>query len=581
MTRCALAIAALAVLLVPRAAAAEPDLTLHHTPVQHLTMRRRAPRTAAAASMPPAARPAPPPPPLVTTPAPAYASDPSGDLAGLRAPNQAVAAQLDIGYAIDGTQLSDTPATLGGRPSQLGVDMAQIRAYGFADAYLSTHGVGYTPLSTYFSARYELTDRLVGVDPRSGGATTVPLAPPIASWFDHSNLMLRSGWGELADVIPQVSVRLGQQYVYGPWVMHLQGAVAAWKNRVVKATAYAGRRAPDYTYAILDSAQPVIAGGSVKLDLRDTALALPVAIGGDVMHLGFVDGTTSNSYQGEVDWRPGRDVVVTGQMRGLDGALAHERFQLRGRYGTVTNYVVDIQGRQAADWQWDPSLVGQPSDATEARRYLDLGPTQPQLLASVRAGTVLFDNIDVLARYAYAHDLVDDPTQHTSTNAGYQEIGGALEVRVRRTIAVGASVLHRNLDHPDVITTGMQIVDVPGVQPLPGELLTGQDEFTEVGAIARMSLGARKLSASVEVYGRNTEYQRVYCLPGSATNGCAQMMETDVPSSETHGGGRVTVDAYVSSRLRLFASYDLSTSLPLAPEITGYKSLRLVVEGVY
>nr|HEX4317183.1 hypothetical protein [Kofleriaceae bacterium] len=555
-------------LLLVGAADAEPDLTLHHTPVRHLTMRRKPPVTAAVAAMPPAARTAPPPPSLAPPP------DPSHELAGPREPGQRVGAQIDIGYTIDGTQVAENPVTLGGHTTQLGIDVAQIRAYGFADAYVSTHGVGYTPLSTYLSARYELTDRLVGLDPRSGGATTAPLAPPIASWFDHSNLMIRSGWAELGDVLPAdwgmpVSVRLGQQYVYGPWVMHMQGAVAAWTGKVLHATAYAGRRAPDYTYALLDSTQPAISGASLKIDLRDTPAAVPIVIGGDYMRMGFDDGTASTSYQGELDWRPRRDVVVAGSLRALDGELAHERVQLRGRYGQVTNYVVDIQGRQAADWQWDPSLVGPPSDATEARRYLDLGPTQPQLLASVRAGTVLFDNIDVLARYAFAHDYVSDVAQHTSTNASYREVAGALEVRVRRTIAVGVSVLRRDVDHPDV--SALQITDTAGPQPLPGELLTGYDDFTEVGAIAKMSLGARRLSASVEVYGRTTNYQPLYV---------SQTM-TAVPTDDLRGGGRVTVDAYISSKLRLFASYDLSSSIDLAPEITGYKSLRLVMEGVY
>src|SRR5205823_360209 len=148
------------------------------------------------------------------------------------------------------------------------------------------------------------------------------------------------------------------------------------------------------------------------------------------------------------------------------------------------------------DWQWDPSLVGQPTDASEARRYLDLGPVQPQVLLSVRAGTVLYDNVDVLGRAAFANDLVTDAARRTADNASYYEFAGALEVRLRRTISIGASILRRKSSRP---SEDMPIPDAKGPQPLPLNALTGLDDFTEIGTSARMSLGARRFSATLEV----------------------------------------------------------------------------------
>ena len=55
----------------------------------------------------------------------------------------------------------------------------------------------------------------------------------------------------------------------------------------------------------------------------------------------------------------------------------------------------------------------------------------------------------------------------------------------------------------------------------------------------------------------------------------------DVPTIDVRGGGRFLVDAWVGRRIRLFASYDVSSAFDFAPEITGYKSLRLAVTGVY
>jgi hypothetical protein len=41
------------------------------------------------------------------------------------------------------------------------------------------------------------------------------------------------------------------------------------------------------------------------------------------------------------------------------------------------------------------------------------------------------------------------------------------------------------------------------------------------------------------------------------------------------------VDAWIGKRLRLFASYDVSSAVALTPEVTAYKSLRLTMTGVY
>jgi hypothetical protein len=56
---------------------------------------------------------------------------------------------------------------------------------------------------------------------------------------------------------------------------------------------------------------------------------------------------------------------------------------------------------------------------------------------------------------------------------------------------------------------------------------------------------------------------------------------TGIPTQDYRGGGRVTVDAWIGARLRLFASYELSSRLDLQREIYGFKSLRLMMEGVY
>jgi hypothetical protein len=56
---------------------------------------------------------------------------------------------------------------------------------------------------------------------------------------------------------------------------------------------------------------------------------------------------------------------------------------------------------------------------------------------------------------------------------------------------------------------------------------------------------------------------------------------TGIETTDLRGGGRFSVDAWIGKQVRLFASYELSTRYSFAPEISGYKSLKLVMEGVY
>ena len=70
---------------------------------------------------------------------------------------------------------------------------------------------------------------------------------------------------------------------------------------------------------------------------------------------------------------------------------------------------------------------------------------------------------------------------------------------------------------------------------------------------------------------------RVFGAPPAPKGDPAQA----VPTSDLRFGGRVTLEAWVSNQLRMFAAYDLSSAIDAQPEISGYRSLRLIVSGVY
>jgi hypothetical protein len=545
---------------------APPVLRLtREPPPRHLRMR---PRAAQVTPAPPRARTPMPaaPPPL----AQADLRDRGDELAGLRDVLQPISFSLTVGYQVDSARPTGMNAL--GAPIQEGRDYNALRSYGFGELFLSTRGVALESLSSYFALRFDAARRDFY---RLPDQTQVRIAPPIATWFERNTFEVRTGWGEVKDFLPRrlglrkLRLRAGSQYIYGPWVMHMDGALIAYDGDIVTASTYFGARHPDYTREITPESYAV-AGASLRLDLRNL-LSVPIALTGETLDLqSFVDGQPDSSHrQLEIDWQPRRDFTVFAQLRTRDDQIANQRLQFRARYREVTNLVFDVMRRLDTDWRWDPSLVA-PEDPMTARRYLDMGPVLPQLIVSLRGGTLIAENVDLLARTTIAAELTEPGEPTHSFSATYFEIGGALDVRLRRAVAVGASVLSRQTRR-DAMTAG-PIVDEASPQPLPPSAATGEEGLTEIGTRVRMTLGARRLSALLEVYGRRTRYADLYVSPDPAE---------PVPISDVRGGGRFSVDAWIGKRLRLFASYDLSSAFDFLPDITSYKSLRLTMTGVY
>jgi hypothetical protein len=556
-------LACLAITAVAGPADAQPILTLtHEPPPRHLRMR---PRAAAATPAPPARRPT----PMPAAPPPLSPTDRGDNLAAVRDVREPVSFSLTIGYQVDNARPSGKASL--DAPVRPGRDYNALRSYGFGELFLSTRGVALDSLSTYFALRLDAAQ--TGTTPSLDGAGSVRVAPPIVTWFERNVFEVRTGWAELKDFLPRrlglrkLRLRAGSQYIYGPWVMHLDGALLAYEGDTITASAYAGGRHSDYSRDLTE--RYAAAGASLRVDLRKLA-SLPISITGDTMSItSDVPGQPDSAHrQLELAWQPRRDLTLTGQVRTLDDKIASQRLGLRARYREVTSLAIDVLRRFDTDWRWDPSLVAA-DDPTAARRYLDLGPVLPQILVSLRGGTLIAENVDLQARSTLALDLTRAPATPTSYSAAYLELGGAFEVRLRRTLAVGASATGRQNERADPIDGA--IADVRLVtQPLAPSAATGERSFTELGGRARLSLGARTFSALIELYGRRTRYARAY---GDLTFA--------VDASDDRIGGRVSIDAWIGRRLRLFASYDASSEIEYSPQITSFKSLRLTMTGVY
>ncbi len=556
----------------PRAPAPKPKLRVEREPPpRHLRIRPRAAQAPAPVPAPAARRTPMPAAPNVAATSPERIDG----IEGLRDALQPVSFSINLGYQVDGARESGR-AGLSSPPPEVGRDYANLRSYGFGEAFVSTRGFAVPSLSTYFSARFQVArqlevKRITGEE----GLPDRPLAPPIATWFGRSGPELRTGWAEVKDFLPRgwglshLRVRAGDQFIYGPWIVHLSGLHIAYEGPTLTAAAYGGVRRADYQRDLVDN-QPTAIGATLKLDLRGLFDKLPLAFG--VEYLTLTESPRSaqpatETAQLQVDWRPRRDVAVIAQQRWLEGELASQHAEVRLRYKDVTNLVFEVMRRLPSDWRWDPTLVLRTADLTEARRYLDLGPVTSELLFSARGGTLIAENLDLFARISAAPQLgIYNPTAE-SYSASYLELAGALEARVRRQVAVGLSVLSRNTERFEAppITDERRMTE-----RFPDSGSMGEEGFIEGGATVRMTLGARRFSALAELYGRRTRYTRAYrddIVP--------------LPERDIRGGGRFTVDAWIGKRLRLFASYDVSSVLDTAPEISGYKSLRLVASGVY
>jgi len=75
---------------------------------------------------------------------------PTDEPAQVRDLRQPVSARVNLGYVVDGAQLVNQSSTA---PAD---QFTKIRAYGFGEGYLSTHGVAFDSLSSYFAGRFIL-----------------------------------------------------------------------------------------------------------------------------------------------------------------------------------------------------------------------------------------------------------------------------------------------------------------------------------------------------------------------------------------------------------------------------------------
>ncbi len=350
-----------AVSLAGATATAEPRLVVtHEPPPKHLRMR---PAKVAQTSAPAPAKPAAS--PLPAAPPPLRVDDAPEQTAALRDLSHRVSFEIDIGYQVESQPERARPparrATAGGGPGLREAPL--VRILRGARVRRASRSPAFELLRRAVPGR---TPALDIARPETGRRRRrSPPGSSAAAWTsDTGGPSSRTSSRSAGD--SRRCVRAGGQHVYGPWILHLDGALAAYEGKIVTTSGYAGYRHSDYTRDQSDQ-RPSVAGASLRFDLRGLARPIPLAIQGEVLRMGrsrvnvnqFQPSTESALLQG--DWRPREDVAVIGQIRTLDERVASQRIELRARYKQVTNVVFELIHRNEADWV-------DPFPATRTRR---------------------------------------------------------------------------------------------------------------------------------------------------------------------------------------------------------------------
>ena len=540
--------------LTPALARAERflDLELRHLPVavpSTLTMRVAPPRVAAAPL--PGRSPGPTAPTLLR-------QDASRELAAPgRRLDEKIIFRFNLGFGIDGGQPSDGGELLSGVPLDENADYARLRSYGFGDLVLGTRGLLFQSLGTYFAAEFHFDQNL---------RQPTQAVPSVHYEDGVEDILVRSAYAEWNHPFTRAWLRplyfrAGRQFKYGVAVAHFDGLTIGYDTRPLTASLWFGSRVSLYGLGQDPTGpQAEFAGASARLDLYELR-RIPLVVTADTLEFG---GFGHREYGVAFRWKP--DILIRGSVRQLDSELARQTLAVWARLSEVTTLTAEVDNRSADDWIYDLILMRPPTRPGDPRNYLNLGAPLPRLQLDVRAGTVLLRNLDVLLRGAAAIEHAGE-NQDAPFAPSYLEGGAAVEVRLRRNLRLGSTFTARRYqrDVPEEVADTEALPDpLPEIGSQVGEL-----SFYEGGVGIDYSLGARRFSASGELYGRLYERQ-------------GQYQPLVIDDGDFRSGGRFSVEGWAADRLRIKAEYDVSlANIALAPELRGIKSLRVLAEGSF
>jgi hypothetical protein len=479
--------------------------------------------------------------------------------------NERVVFHLDLGFGLDGGEPAGNAAALrgGDRPLQeTEIDpdgfYERLRIYTFGDAVIGSRGLLMPSLSTYFASQFRFAQ---GGKPPTGAVPTI---------YDGSSsgdaLLIRHGYAELHDVFDNrllrpLFLRAGRQFRYGAAIAHFDGATIGYDTKTLSLGAFSGKRVSLYGLSRTDgAADSLITGSNIRINMYYLNGA-PLVISGRFLNF---DG--AEHFQGGLGLRFSRDTLLRARLRSYRGSLVQEHANLRARLSKVTTLQIALDNRHARDWSYDLIVADADySDGEDPRRFLSFGVPRARARLSVRAGTVLRDNLDLLVRGAIAREHSNDTA--SALHPSYAEAGLAFEMRFRRSLRVGSSVLARRYAREPAT----EMMPLDGVaDALPATTATiGERSFYEGDLSFRYSLGSHQFDARADFY------TRVY----RGLNVLESRLDDD---REFRSGARFSVQGWAGERLRMKGEYETAFAADfLSPEIRGPKSLRIVLEATF
>lgn len=469
--------------------------------------------------------------------------------------SKSVTFRFSLGMGLDGAAPSGAPGLSGSELDER-ANYQRLRIYSFGDAVIGSRGLGAESLNAYLAAHFRLNK----------GFSQNSTALPSIYDDDFAQPLVRSAYAELDQpidlpIMKPLYFRAGRSFNYGLQPILFDGFTIGYDTPALKLSGFGGQHRSLYAAGSSRTEnESLLSGVTARIDLFEWR-QWPLVVFASTLSLDAHDHFRTGL---AIRWH--RDVLISTSLRTLDGYLARSDLSVRARISQVTTVNASFSNRSRSDFSFGLLQVETPDSAADPRRYLDLGPVLPRSYMSIRYGTVLLRNLDLLLRAGGALDRRDDEIEEGSSfSSSYAEGGGAVEVHVRRTLRVGAALSTRKYFLDDV-KIGNQLPGRP--EDLPTSLAsTGVSSFLEGGLSFMYSAGARQFSASAEFYGRR------YALLSEF------LADTE---GDFRSGGRFSAEGWATKRIRLRTEYDVSfNQLRMAPELNSLKTLRVLMEGSF
>lgn len=563
------------------------DLTVKHIPVEVTSLAIRSANAAASAISEPAASA-----PAVIGPSiiggASAEAEVSGDFSPLptsmRDIEERVQFKVNVGYAVDGAGLSGDIGKGGFAPGDItdpdGNQFTETRQALIGDAVIGTRGILLPTLNTYFLSRYQLD---------FDGASQFASLNNVYDSGDGRDILVHAAYAEV-DGLDSIGVkgaylRGGRQFRYGGsmFVTRFDGITAGYNDPAIEATGFFGRRASVF----FNDDPGLVGGGGIKLRLKELAnvpldlsadylfydgggdgeLALNADFDGDgqndvlnlaknYFELGAKTWFGNSRITAHVRLADKGERVEFGELQEAGFALASIGVRLRQVITRKILLVADVEQRFEDDLSYD-YINPSPVDVINVSQQLGIGidPPEQSTRIGARINAMVTREVEL---WGFGRINISGDEKLSGFHRPWQEFGIAASARAARRVTVMGQYKLRLTTLDD---------DANGVETLFDDTSgSGVNNFQELSAEARYSMGYKKVTVGVG------GYFRVYSL---------QSPYTEV-ENDARAGGRAMLDYFFSKMTGVKLEGEVAQPSPtFSPEISTLVAFRAMMEVLF